>query len=184
MARNVSLPNSGSGAAARARFEKFVQDRNALSPDDQPMVLSIIARNADAAAFEQLHAIAKSAKSETELRRDLLAMMDVADPQLAARAARIALSEPESGAVVADLQRQCRRAGAIVPTVRSDPARPVQPTGVLELTATQSARGVNQVAGVERHATGADARHGDRAFSARGEERVGTGCGSLSGSLM
>jgi hypothetical protein len=93
MARNVSLPNSGSGAAARARFEKFVQDRNALSPDDQPMVLSIIARNADAAAFEQLHAIAKSAKSETELRRDLLAMMDVADPQLAARAARIALSD-------------------------------------------------------------------------------------------
>jgi aminopeptidase N len=80
-------------AAARVRFERFVQDPGSLSPDDQPMVLSIIARNADAATFEQLHAIASRAKSETELRRDLMAMMDVADPQLAAQAARIALSD-------------------------------------------------------------------------------------------
>jgi aminopeptidase N len=77
---------------ARRRFSMFVADRSAIAPDDQPTVLDIVARNADAATFEQLHAIARQAKDETEQQRFYLVLMDVRDPQLAAQAAQIALS--------------------------------------------------------------------------------------------
>ncbi|MDN4056205.1 M1 family metallopeptidase [Massilia sp. YIM B02763] len=79
-------------ADARRRFAAFVADRSALAPDDQASVLTIVAQNADAATFEQLHAVAKSAKNETEVRRFYPILMRVRDPQLAAQAARIALS--------------------------------------------------------------------------------------------
>ncbi|MFZ4877391.1 M1 family aminopeptidase [Janthinobacterium sp. Mn2066] len=79
-------------AEARKRFATFVADRNSIAPDDQAMILTIVAQNADAATFEQLHAIAKSAVNETEVRRYYALLMRVRDPQLAARAAAIALS--------------------------------------------------------------------------------------------
>jgi ERAP1-like C-terminal domain len=78
---------------ARARFARFVQDRSSLKPDDQQLVLPIVARYADTTTFEQLHAIGRSAHDETELRRDYLALMHVADPQLAQQAARILMSD-------------------------------------------------------------------------------------------
>ncbi len=80
-------------AEARKRFTAFVADRAAIGADDQESVLSIVARYADAGAFEQLHSVAKSARNETELRRYYEALMRVRDPQLAAAAARIALSD-------------------------------------------------------------------------------------------
>ncbi|MBB5370464.1 MULTISPECIES: M1 family metallopeptidase [unclassified Janthinobacterium] len=79
-------------AEARKRFATFVADRNSIAPDDQAMILTIVAQNADAATFEQLHAIAKAAANETEMRRYYALLMRVRDPQLAARAAAIALS--------------------------------------------------------------------------------------------
>jgi aminopeptidase N len=57
------------------------------------MVLGIVMRSADAAAFEQLHAIARAEPDETAQRRDFAALMEVGDPALAARAAQIALSD-------------------------------------------------------------------------------------------
>ncbi len=79
-------------AEARRRFAAFLADHAAIAADDQATVLTIVARNADAAAFAQLHAVAKSAKDETELRRYYLALMRVRDAGLAAQAAAIALS--------------------------------------------------------------------------------------------
>jgi aminopeptidase N len=79
-------------AEARRRFAGFVTDRSSIPPDDQRMILSIVAQNADAATFDQLHAIAKAAKNETEVRRFYPLLMRVSDPQLARRAAAIALS--------------------------------------------------------------------------------------------
>jgi aminopeptidase N len=79
-------------AEARRRFDAFIGDRAAIRPDDQPVILSIVARNADAAAFEQLHALATQADNETEQQRYYLALMDVRDRQLASQAAQIALS--------------------------------------------------------------------------------------------
>jgi aminopeptidase N len=80
-------------AEARKRFAAFVADRSTIGADDQEAVLSIVARYADATAFEQLHSVAKSAANETELRRYYMVLMRVRDPQLAAAAARIALSD-------------------------------------------------------------------------------------------
>ncbi|MYN20955.1 M1 family peptidase [Rugamonas sp. FT107W] len=80
-------------AEARKRFAAFAADRAAISADDQLMVLAIVARHATAAEFEQLHAIAKSARNETELRRYYTALMQVRDPALAEKAAAIALSD-------------------------------------------------------------------------------------------
>jgi aminopeptidase N len=80
-------------AEARKRFAAFIVDRTSIRADDQGMVLGIVSRNASAADFDQLHAIAKSSKNETELRRYYSAMMQVRDPALAARAVAIALSD-------------------------------------------------------------------------------------------
>jgi aminopeptidase N len=80
-------------AEARKRFAAFQTDRSKIRSDDQNMILTIVARDADAATFEQLHAIAKSAKNETELRRYYPALMTVRDPKLAEAAAAIALSD-------------------------------------------------------------------------------------------
>jgi aminopeptidase N len=79
-------------AEARKRFADFVADRNSLKPDAQEMVLTVVAQHADAATFDQLHAIAKSAQNETEMRRYYAALMNVRDPQLAQQAVNIALS--------------------------------------------------------------------------------------------
>jgi aminopeptidase N len=79
-------------AEARKRFAAFVADRSSLKPDEQQMVLTIVAQHADAATFEQLHAVAKSAKNENEMRRYYAGLMNVRDPQLAQQAVAIALS--------------------------------------------------------------------------------------------
>jgi aminopeptidase N len=79
-------------AEARRRFDAFVQDHSSLKPDDQAPVLDIVARNADAATFEKLHALAKGARDNVEILRDYAALMFVRDDSLAAQAAQIALS--------------------------------------------------------------------------------------------
>jgi aminopeptidase N len=77
---------------AHRRFAAFLKDHPTLSPDDQKMVLSIVARNADGSTFEQLHALAKAATNDADRDRYYAALMSVRNPQLAARAAQIALS--------------------------------------------------------------------------------------------
>lgn len=77
---------------ARQRFARFLSDRGAIAPDDQETILAIVARGADAAAFEQLHALARDEKDASAQRRYYLALMQVADEALAERAAQIALS--------------------------------------------------------------------------------------------
>jgi aminopeptidase N len=77
---------------ARKRFAAFLTDRQSISPDGQGMILTIVAQYADAATFQSLHAVARSAKDETELRRYYAALVTVRDPDLAQQAAQIALS--------------------------------------------------------------------------------------------
>jgi aminopeptidase N len=67
---------------ARRRFARFVADRSALDPEQQATVLAIVAQNADQAAFDQLHAIAKASQNETEVRRYYGALAEVRDPNL------------------------------------------------------------------------------------------------------
>lgn len=89
-------------AEARRRFAAFVRDPKAIATDDQAAVLAVVAQYADGNAFEQLHAIARGAQDEAELRRYYNALMYVQDADLAGRALQIALSEeipPQAGSV-------------------------------------------------------------------------------------
>jgi aminopeptidase N len=81
-------------AESRRRFAAFVRDRSAIAPDDQQMVLNIVGLHADAATFEQLHTLAKSARDDAEQRRFYTALASVRDPKLGEQAAKIAL-DPE-----------------------------------------------------------------------------------------
>jgi aminopeptidase N len=78
-------------AEARRRFAAFVRDRSAIAPDDQPMVLGVVARYADAATFNELHTLAKQSRDEAEKSRLYRALGLVRDPKLAAQATSIAI---------------------------------------------------------------------------------------------
>jgi len=87
-------------ARARKRFSAFVRDRNAINPDDQTMILSIVGLYADPATFEQLHDLGRHSKDDAERTRLYVALAGVRDPNLAAEAARIAVSKelpPQDG---------------------------------------------------------------------------------------
>jgi aminopeptidase N len=80
-------------AEARRRFAKFTTDHTAIAPDDQVLVLNIVAENADQADFDKLHAVAKAAKNETEMGRYYGALVMVRNPELADQAVAIVLSD-------------------------------------------------------------------------------------------
>ena len=83
-------------AEARRRFAAFVADPTTLDAATRRTVLEIVAVRADAAAWDQIHALAKAAKSQLE-RREYYTLLGLAeDPALARRAMDLALSgEPE-----------------------------------------------------------------------------------------
>jgi len=78
---------------AHRRFAALLIDRKSVAADDERTLLAIVATNADGATFAQLHALARSAKDETELSRYYFALMRVRDPGLARQALAIALSD-------------------------------------------------------------------------------------------
>lgn len=86
-------------AEARHRFAAFVADPASLAADQRRTVLGIVARNADAATWDQLHALAR--KETSSMIRDqyysLLAMAK--DPALAKRALDMALTPDEPGVI-------------------------------------------------------------------------------------
>lgn len=77
---------------ARDRFGAFVTNHQAISPDDQGVILWVVALNADAKTFDELHTIARAAKDETEMRRYYGVLPAVRDPVLAQQVGVIALS--------------------------------------------------------------------------------------------
>ena len=78
---------------ARRRFAAFVKDPHSSSADAQTTLFTIVGQNADAAAFAQLHALAKNAKDDTFMERCYLALTRVQDPGLARQVVQIALSD-------------------------------------------------------------------------------------------
>ncbi len=77
---------------ARRRFASFVANRASLDPEQQDVVLPIVARYADQATFDELHTMAKSAQNETEARRYYGALVAAADPKLSQQALDIVMS--------------------------------------------------------------------------------------------
>jgi aminopeptidase N len=79
-------------AEAKKRFAAFVRDPSTLSPDEQTTVLAIVGTYADQAAFDQIHALAKAAKSQQEAERYYFALESAKDPKLAEQGMEIAIS--------------------------------------------------------------------------------------------
>ena len=90
-------------AEARRRFAAFEADPASLPADLRRTVLGIVARNADAATWDRLHALAR--KETTSLLRDqyygLLA--SAKDPALAQRALEMALTDEPGATNAADM---------------------------------------------------------------------------------
>jgi aminopeptidase N len=80
-------------AEANRRFDAFLANPSTLDPDDQAMVLSIVATNAGQPVFDKLLGLVRSAHNQTELVRYLRALIRVRDPILAQQALDIALSK-------------------------------------------------------------------------------------------
>lgn len=84
-------------AEARRRFAAFQTDPATLSPELRSTVLGIVARHADAATWDALHAMAKK-ETSSMLRDQSYALLAYAkDPALAQRALALALTD-EPGA--------------------------------------------------------------------------------------
>ena len=79
-------------AEAQRRFNAFLQNPGAVSADAQSTLLTIVAQNADAATFAQLHALAKDSKDEIFQERCYAALARVLDSNLARQVVQIALS--------------------------------------------------------------------------------------------
>ena len=77
---------------ARRRFAAFLRNPSAVGADAQSTLLTIVAQNADAATFAQLHALAKDTKDEVFKERCYGALARVRDPELARQVVLIALS--------------------------------------------------------------------------------------------
>jgi aminopeptidase N len=70
-------------AEARKRFATFLTDPKSLTPTQQGVVMAIVGRYADQATFEQLHDLAKNAKTIEEKQRSYFAMARVKNDALA-----------------------------------------------------------------------------------------------------
>jgi aminopeptidase N len=77
---------------ARRRFAMFLEKRSSLNADEQVLVLTIVAQNADQPTFDELHAIAKSSENEAQIRRYYGALIAVRDPKLMQQALDIVMS--------------------------------------------------------------------------------------------
>ncbi|HTW82442.1 MAG TPA: M1 family metallopeptidase [Candidatus Sulfotelmatobacter sp.] len=77
---------------ARKRFAAFVKDRSAIDADDQQMILTIVAINADQATYDQLVAVAKTAREQAEFQRYFSPLFFVKDPKLAQQSLQLVMS--------------------------------------------------------------------------------------------
>ena len=83
-------------AEARRRFDAWAKDPSTLAGAQRYTVLSIVAANADLAAWEVIHAQAKASKDATDRARLYGYLGDSRDPVLADRTLALALSgEPQ-----------------------------------------------------------------------------------------
>jgi aminopeptidase N len=80
-------------AEARTRFDRAVTDPSSTTPEMRQVLVAIVGTNADAATFDRLHQLARSAKDPVLASSYRGALMHVRDPQLAARALDIAISD-------------------------------------------------------------------------------------------
>ncbi|RAK56421.1 M1 family metallopeptidase [Phenylobacterium deserti] len=79
-------------AEARSRFAAYVANPESLTGSMRTAVLGVVATNADAATWEQLHTLARNTKDVTDRQRLLRLLGSARDPKLADRALALSLS--------------------------------------------------------------------------------------------
>jgi len=80
-------------AEARKRFAAYVKDPNSLSADLRRTVLAIVADHADAATWEEIHGLAKTAVSNLEKRQLYVMLAQAHDKTLARGALDLSLTD-------------------------------------------------------------------------------------------
>jgi aminopeptidase N len=88
-----SIADGAVVAEARRRFAVFLKDPSSLSGAARESVLTIVATNADAATWDQLHALAKGATSTLDAQRYPYFLGLSWDPAVAKRALDLTLTE-------------------------------------------------------------------------------------------
>lgn len=98
-----SLGDASVLVEARRRFDQYLSDASSLDPATRLTVLHVIAVRADEKTWDQLHAMAKSARTEIERQQlyDLLAAPE--DAALAQRSLELALSGEPPTTVAPDI---------------------------------------------------------------------------------
>ena len=87
------LDDPGVVAEAQKRFAAYIKDPTSLSADLRHDVLIITAKHADAATWDEIHALAKAATSNLEKRQLYVLLGSAHDPALAAKALDLSLSD-------------------------------------------------------------------------------------------
>ncbi|MFI4967321.1 MAG: M1 family metallopeptidase [Gammaproteobacteria bacterium] len=80
-------------AEAQKRFAAYLKDPTSLTPDLRRDVLRIVAEYADAATWDQIHTLAKDAKSNLEKRELYVLLGTTLDKDLAAKALDLSLTD-------------------------------------------------------------------------------------------
>ncbi|HEY3694308.1 M1 family metallopeptidase [Phenylobacterium sp.] len=96
-------------AEAGRRFTAYRADPAGLTGSDRETVLAIVADRADAAAWDQLHALAVAARDPTDKSRLYRLLGAARDPALAERALKLALSREPPATVTPALIRSVSR---------------------------------------------------------------------------
>jgi aminopeptidase N len=90
-------------AEAHRRFKRLVEDPASLSGADRLTVIGIAAEHADAATWDQLHAMAQKDRDVTDRGRLYAALGSAHDPELVDRALALALSGEPSATDAPDI---------------------------------------------------------------------------------
>jgi aminopeptidase N len=80
-------------AEAERRFDALRADPSGTPPDEESMILTIVGRHANSGRFDQIRELARNTRDDTERERAYRALMIVADPALARRAAELSISD-------------------------------------------------------------------------------------------
>jgi aminopeptidase N len=87
------LDDSDVVTGCRARFERFLSDRAAISPDLRPDIFAVVGRYADAQTWEKLHKLGLKTTSTEEKQNYYEALANAIDPKLVRRTIPLALTD-------------------------------------------------------------------------------------------
>ncbi len=80
-------------AGCRERFQKYLDDPNAIPPDLRPAILNVVGRYADEGTWDKLHELGRKTTSIEEKQNYYDALTQTTDPRLVKEALQIAVSD-------------------------------------------------------------------------------------------